>query len=396
MATSRLVELIDHYRSAHGVSEAEVARRIGVTRENLRKWRTKGVRRLPDRANLVAAAGVIGRPYREVLSAALFDTGYLTAEQTEQPRPYGEVLRDAIAVLTEATHLTNQPMRQDGSGGWEPNPDPRAALPIDWAEFVTLALAGAAANAGGIEAILAGRPGSWEAERVRQTLQSTVFDDKDLIRHRTEPVIVDLWVDSILSTLGDPTDDEYADAQVELDGRAAAIPQPTDLPPGPFSPDDPRIADEPWIEVDNNGYLVTGLAGWSGDDGDVALLAELWEEARSYREPTSGEIAYEQAMESISALVDALDQQRKREYAEYAAQLTDAIETRLAGLQLSVPVTVTIAAAPETWEHGEFDKHAPPPYPRNAIEDAVEWAITYTLTPAALPGSPLERLAQDR
>lgn len=75
MATSRLVELIDHYRSAHGVSEAEVARRIGVTRENLRKWRTKGVRRLPDRANLVAAAGVIGRPYREVLSAALFDTG---------------------------------------------------------------------------------------------------------------------------------------------------------------------------------------------------------------------------------------------------------------------------------------------------------------------------------
>jgi hypothetical protein len=31
----------------------------------------------------------------------------------------------------------------------------------------------AAANIGGTEAILAGRPGSWEAETVRQVLQST-------------------------------------------------------------------------------------------------------------------------------------------------------------------------------------------------------------------------------
>ena len=67
MATPRLVELIDRYKSAHGVSEAELARRIGVTRENLRKWRTNGVRRLPERANLVAVARVIGRAYRDVL-----------------------------------------------------------------------------------------------------------------------------------------------------------------------------------------------------------------------------------------------------------------------------------------------------------------------------------------
>jgi hypothetical protein len=33
---------------------------------------------LPDRTNLAAVARVIGRPYRELLSAALFDTGYLT------------------------------------------------------------------------------------------------------------------------------------------------------------------------------------------------------------------------------------------------------------------------------------------------------------------------------
>ncbi|WP_237159691.1 helix-turn-helix domain-containing protein [Mycobacteroides abscessus] len=107
MATSRLVELIDRYRSAHGVSESELARRIGVTRENLRKWRTTGVRRLPERANLVATARVIGRPYREVLSAALFDTGYLDAVSNET-RPHDEVLADAIAVLT-AGHQADQP-----------------------------------------------------------------------------------------------------------------------------------------------------------------------------------------------------------------------------------------------------------------------------------------------
>ncbi|KZS66279.1 hypothetical protein A4G27_23120 [Mycobacterium kansasii] len=57
-------------------------------------------------------AAEIGRPYRQVLSAALFDTGYLTAAETMVPRPHDEVLYDAIAALTEAAHLTNQPMRQ--------------------------------------------------------------------------------------------------------------------------------------------------------------------------------------------------------------------------------------------------------------------------------------------
>jgi hypothetical protein len=152
------------------------------------------------------------------------------------PRPYDEVLHDAISVLTEAASLTNQPMRQTSSGQWEADPDPRAALPIDWAEFVTRALAGAAANVGSIEQILAGRPGSWEAERVRQTLQSTVFDDADLLRHRTEPVVIDLWVDSILRDANDTTYDDYREAELELSRREEAIPEPDDLPLDPSLP----------------------------------------------------------------------------------------------------------------------------------------------------------------
>lgn len=393
-ATSRLVELLDRYRDAHGVNESELARRIGVTRENLRKWRTNGVRRLPERANLAATARVIGRPYREVLSAALFDTGYLDLAASE-PRPYREVLRDAISVLTEATRLTNQLSRRNDSGGWEVDPDPRAVVPIDWAEFVTLALAGAAANVGSVEQALSGRPGSWEAERVRQTLQSTVFDDKDLLRHRTEPVVVDLWVESVLHHIGDTSDDDYADASIELDSRVDAIPEPTDLPPGPFSRNDPRLAAVDWATVDDNGYVVIGPKGWSGDEADVALLSALQAEATAHRgAPTAGEIAYENALEEIAALQDALDELRRIEYSYYATQLAAAIETELAVLELPVPVTVTVSLAPQEFESAEFDGHAPVlEWAAPAIDTAVEKAITTTSTPAALPGTPLERLS---
>lgn len=391
MAPSRLVELIDRYRNTHGVSEAELARRLGVSRENLRKWRTKGLRRLPERTNLVAAARVIGRPYREVLSAALFDTGYLAASDTE-PRPYSEVLHDAIGVLTEATRLTNQLSRRTDSGQWEADPDPRATVPIDWAEFVTLALAGAAANVGSIEEALAGRPGSWEAEMVRRTLASTVFDDKDLLRHRTEPVVIDMWTESILSHLGDSSDLDYDSASLELSDRADAVPEPTDLPPGPFSAEDPRIAGVDWAEVDENGYLVIrATAGW-GTEADIALLTELQAEAQAYRDPTPGEIAYEQAMDEISALQDALDELRRREYSDYAEQLTEAIVMQLAALELSVPIIVTVSPAPHVFADGEFDRHGPPPLPRTAIETAIETAMAQTPTPAMLAGTPLDRL----
>jgi hypothetical protein len=143
--------------------------------------------------------------------------------QHNHPRPYAEVLADAVKVLTEAARLTDQPLRRDASGDWEADPD-AAPLPIDWAAFVTHALAGAAANIGGTGAVLAGRPGSWEAAKVRDVLESTVgADDESLLEHRTEPVVVDLLVDNILLDLDDPTFDQYDAAYGELDDRENAV-----------------------------------------------------------------------------------------------------------------------------------------------------------------------------
>lgn len=396
MATPRLVELIDRYKNAHGVSEAELARRIGVSRENLRKWRINGVSRLPDRANLAAVARVIGRPYREVLSAALFDTGYLTDTQAAIPRPYDEVLHDAVGVLTEASRLTNQTMRQSSSGQWEVDPDPRAAVPIDWAEFVTQALAGAVANVGSTEAALAGRPGSWEAEGVRQILQSTVFDDNDLLRHRTNAVTVDLWVEAILSDSADTTEDDYQAAEDALLDRQSAVPLPDDIPPGPFSPDDPRLAGIDWVTVEDGNLVVAQFKDWPPDYADTLPVVEaLLEEARNSRPDTPGEVAYEQAFEEISALSEALENQWEADYADYAARLTTAIETKLREIGAPVPINVTVTTAPRGATSADFDAHRPPDYPTGAIDIAVEAAIRDTPTPsAAAPGSPLERVSR--
>ena len=77
--TPRLAELIDAHKRAYGASDAELARRIGVTRQNLHLWRTHGLRGLPARSTLDGMAAELRLPYVQVLEAALRDVGYLDA-----------------------------------------------------------------------------------------------------------------------------------------------------------------------------------------------------------------------------------------------------------------------------------------------------------------------------
>src|SRR6185312_12381627 len=84
--------------------------------------------------------------------------------------------------------------------------------------------------------------------------------------------------------------------------------------------------------------------------------------------------------------------QERREYTDYAERLTSAVQARLAALKLPTPVTVNITLAPEGARSHDFDDHAPVTYPRNAIEPAIDDAITHTPTPSALPGTALDRL----
>jgi len=122
-------------------------------------------------------------------------------EQSHRPdtgRDGAAVLADAIRILTEAGRL-RRPVVEQGDAGVHPT----RTTPADWAEFVTLAVAGAAANIGGVEKALSGRPGSWEAECVRSMLLSTVGEDPaELARHRTEPLRVVLSPSELLADMG--------------------------------------------------------------------------------------------------------------------------------------------------------------------------------------------------
>jgi hypothetical protein len=132
-----------------------------------------------------------------------------SAESLSRQRSYEEVLADAVRVLTEAARRTVA--WTDGDGREQHD---RA----DFAEFVTLSVAGAAANVGGIEEALAGRAGSWGADYVRQMLQSTVgYDEEHLLEHRTEALTVVVAVDNLLNDLG--VWHLYEQAEGELDQR---------------------------------------------------------------------------------------------------------------------------------------------------------------------------------
>jgi len=383
--SSRLVDLIDWYKNAHpDVTDAEIARRAGVTRANLSQWRSNGVRGWPARATLDALAVTIGRPYREVLDAVLADSGYAdTSGNSPAARPYQVVLDDAVRVLTEAARLTNQPVRQKPGGSWEPDLD-ADGIPIDWAAFVTTALAGAAANIGGIDAILAGRPGSWEAAVVRGALNAAVGQDEwDLWRHRTEPVNVVVHPERILFDMDSSAwFDEFDAAETELQRRENAI-RPS------------HVYSYPGHELTEGMrayYTDLGVEIIDGSPPPLPTVEELEAALAAERENptelTAKEQATEDALAAIQALRNRLEALQRDELAEYGQLLAQAVRERLRALKLPVPVNVSVDLDTPWDQAPESPLEA---WATGAIERAIAAAIADTPTPDTLPGTPLQR-----
>lgn len=153
---------------------------------------------------------------------------------------YEQVLAQAVQVLTAAARLTHPAFVRDeeatqstGKPVWIPSKDERQ--PIDWADFVAHALAAAAANVGGIGRLLRGRPGSWEADYLRQLLGGTVGHDEEyLLEHRTEPITINVDLDGLLYDAGVEQAYEAAGREIERRYNAAGIPTvmwPEEPPP---------------------------------------------------------------------------------------------------------------------------------------------------------------------
>jgi len=340
---SQLWALIAAHQSATGVSTNELARRIGVSRQTLADWRTSGlIGRVPKRSTLTGVADAIGKPYRTVLEAALADAGYLD----DAAPTYESVFADAVAALTAATQLRRRSADES-----------RPSSPIDWAAFVCEATAAAAANRGGTELALAGRPGSWEAGHVGAILSSTLGPDDDFLwDHRTVPVTVSLPLAGILDAIAPEYELSYENAQSALKEpyqqalarfRAAGV-----LPEYP-------VVDVWSLPLEEQQAVI---------NAPTVLTAE--------------EQALRDLEEEEERLLDQLAARRIEELTVYGRRLAAALERRLrAFVPPSVPITIEFDAVSESYD---YDGDLPPVYVDEAfgpVEEAVAAAIGETAPP---------------
>lgn len=69
----------------------------------------------------------------------------------------------------------------------------------DFADFLSSAIRATVANVGSVDTALAGRSGSWEADKVAELLRDGAGSDRvDLVQYRTERVIVPLNVEDLV------------------------------------------------------------------------------------------------------------------------------------------------------------------------------------------------------
>jgi hypothetical protein len=333
-------------------------------------------------------------------------------DQQAGPMTYRETyaarLAEAIDALTAAARIPRPRLTQNDAGEWV---EDTAAAPeqMDWAEFVTLALAGAAANLGGIEAALSGRSGSWEAAGVRQLLESTVGpDEAHLWVHRTEPVNITLYVDELISEHGHDIFGEYDAAEAEIGRRYEAAEQ-----------SEPQIDYDRYVwsyDRASSGEWIGRTAetpAWSWDawrnqpwrDYEVDNLATIEEQARTSdlieglsiaKSPEAAEELWQLEDERDAKLAvfgeleERLEQQRRAEWTSYGEALKTRIEATaraIPGLDVGVNVTLDIDTYRQLEQQRRDDRFW------NSLETRlVEAALLDTPTPADLPGTPLERL----
>lgn len=107
-----LIRIVQAHMDKYGVSEAEVARRIGAQPQTVNTWRNGEMKRLPQQHYLQALAELTKTPYPTVLSAALLDTGYITSPIDGQS--------DHVAAMVHLSFLADD-VNSAVDDVWEPD-----------------------------------------------------------------------------------------------------------------------------------------------------------------------------------------------------------------------------------------------------------------------------------
>jgi hypothetical protein len=252
----------------------------------------------------------------------------------------------AISLLTRASRMRRP--RYVMRGG-EVMPDGDATEPIDFSEFVTHVLASVAANRGGIGPLLAGRPSSWEADKLNDILVSTVGEDEaHMFEHRTEPVVVPLAVEDVLLDAGEFEPYEPEDREQEIVRRAEAAGisvedwlarwrgrEPV------FTRWQPLLAPEDWYDEQLNE-----IENRHSDAYDA--LEARYPEGTDY---SVYEAEAERLDDQRAAEADALRERWQRRYQRYATAFEAAVRAKAAELRVTVPIEVRVETDPErTWD----------------------------------------------
>ena len=179
-----------------------------------------------------------------------------------------------------------------------------------------------------LEAILAGRPGSWEADGVRNLLTGTVgCDEQQLHGHRTEPVVVNINVDDIMFAL--EVWQAYDEAGTALQRR----------------------------------YDDLGVPRWIGSCDD----------APQDLSPVTPE--QEQQLDEIAALENQLEQQRQQDWVAYSTALKTHIEAQvphIEGLRVPVFVIVDSGAVPVNSASGSWGSGVGEPLADRLLNAAID------------------------
>lgn len=203
--------------------------------------------------------------------------------------------------------------------------------PGDFAEIACRVVTTVAANVGGIDELLARRPGSWEAAYVRDMVTSTAGEDPDdLMRWRTAPVrlVLDVLEDLHLEDLYDEALDVYGEQE-----RAAADALIDDV-----ITDDEQARAEKLSE-----RAPTLLAAEGGGNPDSLKIAREEAFAIIDRVMDRGrEAGHPQfvAMEAARRRYEAVEELWKRDHADYAEAFTQTVRRLIAKRGGDIPIEV--------------------------------------------------------
>ncbi|MBF6271270.1 hypothetical protein [Nocardia farcinica] len=250
---------------------------------------------------------------------------------------------EAITLLTRVSRMQRSRPAANGAAAAD------ATDPIDFAEFVTQVMAGVAANRGGVAAVLAGRPGSWEADKLRDMLYSTVGEDEwALAEHRTEPVVIPLAIEEVLIDAGEPEEYEPEDRAQEIARRAQTAGLSVDEWLARWHGREPVFTRwRPLMKPEDYYDEQVNAVENRHDDAYTAL------EAR-YPEDTDYSV-YAAEAEQLDAQRDAelaaLRERWRRRYQRYATAFEAAVRAKADELGVRVPLEVQVETDPDrTWD----------------------------------------------